>query len=129
MDVLSALEKSNPEACYAFLYGGPYIDFMSLLSKDMQHALLDSMAGVIETGVSNPQVIPGEMQVAIQRERVIKVLTKRYGDDVALLSAVSAPGVDKAKICSMSGELYRQVLKLRKNDSVRLLRFMAATAQ
>ncbi|MDN5942986.1 MAG: hypothetical protein L0H94_13970 [Nitrospira sp.] len=129
IDALSVMEKSNLEACYAFLYGGSYIDFMGLLSKDMQAALLDSMAGVIETGVSNPQAIPGEKQVARQRELVTGALTRRYGDDVALLSDPSAPGVDKAKICSMSVELYRQVLKLPKKESIQLLRFMAATGQ
>jgi hypothetical protein len=129
VDALSVLEESNPEACYAFLYGGPYIDIMSLLSKDMQLTLLDSMAGVIETGVSNPQAIPGEKQVAIQRELVTGVLARRYGADFALLSDASAPGVDKAKICSMSVELYRQVLKLPKKESVQFLRFLAATDQ
>jgi hypothetical protein len=129
VDASAVLEKANPEACYAFLYGGPYVDFMSLLSKDMQLAIVDSMAGVIETGVSNPQAIPGEKQVAKQRELVTGALTRRYGDDIALLSDASAPGVDKAKICLISVELYRQVLKLPKKESVQLLRFLAATDQ
>jgi hypothetical protein len=129
VDASAVLEKANPEACYALLYGGTYVDFMSLLSKDVQLAILDSTAGVIETGVSNPQTIPGEKQVAKQREIVIGALTRRYGDDVALLSDASGPGVDKAKICSMSVELFRQVLKLPKKESVQLLRFLASTDQ
>jgi hypothetical protein len=129
VDASAVLEKANPEACYALLYGGTYVDYTSLLSKDMQRAILDSTARVIETGVSNPQTIPGEKQVAKQREIVNGALTRRYGDDFALLSDPSSPGVDKAKICSMSVELFRQVLKLPKKESVQLLRFLAATDQ
>lgn len=129
VETISILERANPEACYSFLFSGePYTDFQSLLSDEVKNALVDSMASVIETGVSNPQVVPRESQVKDQLELVMGVLLKRYGEDIALLSNPSTQSIDKGKVCSMAGALYKQVLSLPRKESVQLLRFLYASS-
>jgi len=114
--------------CYAYLFpqeSNP-IDISRYLSKELQQARLISLDKVIETGATNPQILPPEDQVLPDLDKVIDELFKKYGNDVSLLEHLESPHIDKAKVCTLSSALYEETLKLPRKEGVNLLRYLYA---
>jgi hypothetical protein len=123
---LSQLRAKGGERCYAYLSprSSVPINARKDLSEDVLRSELNALKNVIETAVTDPQPIPDASQFLKEFEPIRKKLLERYGDDVLLLRDLSAPGIDKAKVCEMTIDLYGEILKLPRKDCANLLRYM-----
>ena len=83
------------------------------------------MSEIIVTAPDGP-TIEGAADAADLLEGVAGTLAERYGDDFQMLATPEDPGVDRARVCAMTLDLYTEILALPKDDSVRLLRSMFA---
>lgn len=114
------------DLCYRFLFpqqSAP-VGWHKYFSKQTQEADLAALAQVIRTAAENPQTIPREADVMPTLEPIFVDLANEYGNDIDMLQNPSAPTVDRAKICSMTADLYSRILQLSKHESSKVLRFL-----
>lgn len=123
---IGELSSRGGDLCYRFLFPQPSgpIDARKYFSKQTQDADLAALAQVVRTSAEHPQTIPKEGDVMPALEPIVVELAKEYGNDIEMLQNPTAPTVNKTKVCSMTVDLYSRVLKLPKNESSRVLRFM-----
>jgi len=125
---LQQLGSKSGDLCYAYLFpqrsGG--LDYAGHLSEELRGAELNANAKVIRTASTTPQPIPSKRQVSKYLEDVTSSLIRQYGSDAAVLADIESPQADKAKVCELSIAFYREILKLPKNDSAALLRWLFA---
>lgn len=121
------LQMHGNGLCFEYLFPKPgkpsdaakYID-MALTREE-----LTVMGDVIKDSATNPQVEPTLEQVRPYLLLASKGLAKKYRrEELTMLDNPYQPGVDKEKVCSMSLDLYGQILSLPLEQKGPLLRFM-----
>lgn len=127
---MGELHRHGGDLCYRFLFPqhSTPIDGRKYFSKQTQEADLAALAQVIRTSAEKPQAIPREADVMPSLEPIIVELVKEFGNDMDMLRNPAAPTTDKAKVCSITIDLYSRVLRLPQNESSRVLRFMLSQA-
>ncbi len=123
---IQELSSQGGDLCYRFLFpqqSAP-LDGRQYLSKQTREADLAALDQVIRTSAESPQTIPLEVEVMPKLEPIFVELANEYGNDIEMLQNPAAPNVDRAKVCSMSVGLYSRILKLPKNESGKILRFL-----
>lgn len=122
---LRALASRDPDRCYRYLF--PKVAGPPPLGKDEGELdLLQAMRLVVESARQNPRPAPEESAVRPILEDVMARLAMRHGDDLSLLQHPEAPGVDRAKVCTLTIDLHSEVLSLPQKEAGRLLRFLYA---
>ncbi|MET0168099.1 MAG: hypothetical protein ABW318_24300 [Vicinamibacterales bacterium] len=121
-------QNGGDELCYQFLFPQPRqpIDMSKYVSEATIQADLAALGEVVRTSAVAPQHIPSEADVWDLLEPVVKVLITKYGEDAALLQKPGAPGVDQAKVCAITTEMYRQIVALPPEQGGKLVRYLLA---
>lgn len=125
------LNRQNPELCYRFLFPQQYgaINIQKHVPKELLDADLSALALVIETSARNPQPLPTEAEVGADLELAVTALLDIHGEAaVAALQNLHDPAVSKATGCTLTADLYDQILALPAERSGKVLRFMLSQA-
>jgi hypothetical protein len=119
----------NPTVCHALFFPEPGQGVIATkyTSKEQNDAMFQILAELIRTGAENPTKLTDTAKAEKSLEKVITKLVGVYGKDLALLENPKAPQVDKAKMCRMLLDLFDEILKLPKEESVPLLRFLLSS--
>jgi hypothetical protein len=122
---MAILETKKNDACFKFVHpeieGG--IDVTNIFSKELQKKNLASLNEIVKSSTSEKQ-LPSQEEIMPTLEAVILKLVEKYGDDINMLDNPAAENVDRRKICSLTKDLYLNILELPRNQSVPLLRWM-----
>lgn len=127
VDIVSMLHARGDATCYQYLFPqtGPPIDLLALLGKEAAEVELAAVTAIIRSSATAPQPVPTEANVERSLQTVAAALHAKYTEaDLEAFQNPTAAKVNKQKICEMSADLYREVLKLQAHDSGTLLRFM-----
>jgi hypothetical protein len=127
VDEVSKLHARGDTTCYEMLFpqARPPIDMLALLGEEAAQLELAAQTAIIGSSATAPQPTPTEADIAESLQNVVAALQTKYTDaDIAALQNPGAAGVNKRKVCEMSADLYREVLKLPAQDSGKVLRFM-----
>ena len=120
---LRTLASADPDRCYRYLF--PKVSGPANLGKDDGLEELDkAVRGVVESALSRPLQPLERSGPDSTLEDVVARLATRYGNDVRVLQRPEAPGVDRAKVCALSIDLYSEVLSLPTQEAGRVLRFL-----
>lgn len=125
---IEELASKDPELCYQFIfpevYGAP--DATKHLKPETQRADLQALAELIRTGAEKPQVPPDREKGETLLKKVMQDFYATRGEEALLLRQPFARDVDKAKVCHLIADFYKETLKLPKEESSLLLRYMLA---
>lgn len=122
----------NPDAAFALMFPTPE-NSTANLTQNIDRTILESeqeaLAQVIQSG-NQSETIP------INRERaqenlipIVRRLQEKHGPDtVDLLENPTAPGIDKARVCRILIDLYREILSLPQENSAEISRMMLSEA-
>jgi hypothetical protein len=125
IEILETLAARDAQACYGILFGAGSV---TPPSDAQSRRLVDAMAALIESALSDPQqeVSPGEGDRLL--EDLVARLQARHGDafiaDLQLLARPLERGVDRAAVCTATLEMYREVMTMPEARRGRLLRHM-----
>jgi hypothetical protein len=128
MDIeMAELQAKGSTLCYQFLHpqvvGG--IDTVKLISRETQGKDLAALNEIIKSSNSK-RPIASEDEVMPNLQPVFLALREKYGDGVAVIENPTAPGVDKARVCSVTRELYQKIVALPPDQAGKTLRWMFA---
>jgi hypothetical protein len=127
---MDAIGSKDPVACYQFINprpGDPSVSVADYISGELKNRDIAASAAVIETGSVRPQRVPAEAEVSGLMNRAVLSLSRKYdAEDIATLSDLNSPTVNRRKVCGIASGLYREVLMLPVPDQARLLRYMFA---
>lgn len=123
---MEELTEKDPMLTYKWLFPQKYghVRPDKIVKPETTKALMTAMDEVLLTGSSNPVIVK---DFSLGKERINQImnkLTEKYGADVAVLSDMHAPGVDKAKACQIMISLYHEILKLPKEEGCTVFRCM-----
>jgi hypothetical protein len=128
VEEVRALHAVGDTSCHAMLLptpGGPQIDLLKVVGKDVAERELAAQTAIIRSSASSPKPVPAAADVAQLLERVGAVLGKSYSEaELASLQSPGAPGVDKRKICEMTLTIYTELLTWPPAEGGKLMRFM-----
>ncbi len=129
---LEQVLAKDPDAAFALMFPTPE-NAATNLTRNIDRTILESeqeaLAQVIQSG-NQPETIP------INRERaqenlipIVRRLQEQHGPDtVDLLENPTAPGIDKARVCRILIDLYREILSLPQENSAEISRMMLSEA-
>ena len=122
------LQQKGGDLCYQFLFPqeGKSLDISKHITSATKQADLAALGEVIRTSATAPQDIPKEDVVTADLQTVFVALNKKHGKDVDILQNPGAQGVDKAKVCEVTVDMYTEIFKLPPVQSGKLLRYMLA---
>lgn len=123
---MTELNKHGADTCYRFLFpqAGQPIDMNRFVPESIKQADLAALGEIIRSSATAPQAVPTEADVSPFLEPIVEDLARRYGQDMVVLQAPAAPGVDKAKVCLMTIAMYDRILQLPPAQGGKLVRFM-----
>ncbi len=113
-------QLEGADACLGMMKG-QYVP--SSLEKEMAKLTNDILVTYNEN-----MILPTEVQVQDKLRFIVDKLYLVYGDDLNILQNLNYPLQDKSKICRISRDLYKEVLNLPRNQSIKVLRFMVAAS-
>jgi hypothetical protein len=128
VDVVTTLHARGDVTCYQVLFpqNGPAIDIRGFIGEDAVQRELAAQTAIIRSSATAPQPTPNEADVAGILRTVVAPLQSKYTNvELAMLEKPAAAGVNKRRICEMTADMYREVLKLPKQESGKFLRFMS----
>ncbi len=120
------LRKQDPLLCYKFLFPQEHgaINIKDHVQSELISADLAALTNVIKTSAEQPQPVPEQVDVANDLEVAIGQLQRKHGADVAILQNLQAAGIDKAKGCDITADLYDLIIALPPDRNGRLLRYL-----
>jgi len=126
VEQIDILCGKDPDACYQLLFdpAALKVDLRKYFDTTMRDSELKAMTEVIRTSAEQPRPIPDEKEISAPLEQVQDDLYSKFGEDVLLVSNPTKPGVDRKKICCITGAFYRSILALPKDQASRVLRFI-----
>lgn len=123
---MNELSQRGGDLCYRFLFPqhSEPIDGRKYFSAETQAADLTALTEVIRSSNEKPQPIPSEQEIAPTLKLIYAELGKEHGKDLLMLQSPVVSEADKAKVCTMATSLYAKILKLPRNQSGKIFRFM-----
>jgi hypothetical protein len=89
---------------------------------------MDSMAKVVESAKTKPQIPPGASEAEELTRDLIQRLTERHGESfvasLALLAKPLDPKVDRVQACTAITEMYREIRTMSEPARGKLLRHL-----
>jgi len=126
------LAAQDPTLCHEYYHppSGSSRDFSTYLTKATQEAEIAALADVLSSVASGGQSPPDAAVVGPSLLVAFHALEQRHGNTVyALLeTAEKAEGADRAKVCIITTDLYKEIFKLPADQQGPLLRHMLAGA-
>lgn len=129
VNILEQLGAREDHACYYWLFGGqapPGLFLSATIPQGDQMRMLEAMADVVESSISDPQGPPDPKRAEALIKALIARLVARHGQDflasLALLEQPTAPNVDRKAVCHATTELYRAALASPKGERELLIR-------
>lgn len=125
VEEIKELETMRNDLCFKYLFpevaGG--INAYKIFSSSMQQKDLAALDEIIKTS-NTERPVPTEGEIMPLLQPIFASLYEKYGDDVAMLDNPKGDNVDRLKICSITKDLYIQLLELPKEQSAITLRWM-----
>ncbi|WP_455813557.1 hypothetical protein [Pseudomonas graminis] len=125
LEQMKQIRERGPEQCFRFLFpqvkGG--VNVSELVSKTLMERELQAMDVLLQhsSGVEQPVDLK---QGRVQLQAVVRQLYERWGSDLQTLNTPAEAGVNQAKLCDMTIDLYQSVLALTGKDSANVLRII-----
>ena len=122
---MGELQSKGEGLCYKLLFpqvdGG--VDGQKVFSQETLNKDLLALNEVIKTSNSK-RVIPSESAVMPYLEPIFASMYAKFGDDVSMFENPAASNVDKEKVCSITMELYSDIMQLPPEQAASALRWM-----
>jgi len=128
LEEMILLQKQGGDICFGLLFPQPGqpTDISPYIPESLRQSDMDGLKAIIETAATAPQPMPSESEITVALVPIIEGMAKQFGEDIAMLQAPFAPGVDKAKVCEMTIYMYSRILALPEHQSGKLLRYLFA---
>ena len=120
------LQAVPGDACFRYWFpqvSGPP-DIARYIDEKAQARTLDLMSEVIRTAAEAPVELPAAEEVKDNLANVINATYEQFGTDAQMIAHAEEPGVDRAKVCTMTLSIYDRILSLPPAQSSALLRAM-----
>jgi hypothetical protein len=120
------LQEEPGDACFRYWFpqvSGPP-DVAKYIDENAQAHTLDLMGEVIRSAAVAPVALPSPDAVKENLANVINATYEQYGADAQMIAHAEEPGVDRAKICTITLSVYDRILSLPPSESSALLRAM-----
>jgi hypothetical protein len=119
------LQAQGNGLCYKFLFPqvGGGVDGRKVFSEEIQKKDLMALDEIIKTSNAK-KVIPSENEVMPHIEPVFGSLYSKFGDDVSIIDNPTVGDVDREKLCTITIELYSEIIKLPQEQAASALRWM-----
>jgi hypothetical protein len=120
------LQNTSGDACFRYWFpqvSGPP-DVAKYIDEKAQAHTLDLMGEVIRSAAESPVELPSPDAVKDNLANVINATYEQYGSDAQMIAHAEEPGVDRAKICTITLSVYDRILNLPPAQSSALLRAM-----
>jgi len=126
VDQMISLGERGDDSCFRFLF--PHVDggirALNVFSQELMDRDYESTRLILST-YDDTREIPAEGHAMEVLNPVYAALIQKYGQEaVAEMADVTADGVDKSRICSISIDLYAMILARGDEDAVTALRWM-----
>jgi hypothetical protein len=123
---LKELNRTDPDACYQFLYPQKFQSPTGTPNMDntRTNKVLQAMADVVHSARHTPQPLPDRDESEALLKPISNELARKYGTDIFLLQNTPKDQSERGKLCSLVSDLYEQVLKLPPRQSSEVLRDM-----
>jgi hypothetical protein len=121
-----SLQSAPGDACFRYWFpqvSGPP-DIAKYIDEKAQARTLDLMSEVIRTAAEAPVELPEPEAVKDNLANVINATYEQFGTDAQMIAHAEEPGVDRAKVCTMTLSIYDRILALPPAQSSALLRAM-----
>lgn len=121
---------NNFGECYHFM-NRPAEDALSFvvhLSSDDWLELQKSAAAVLISSATSPQAIPGDAEVQPYLQPAIEMVARKYGDEFARLTKKDMTDAEKKKYCTISVDMFGEILKQPPAQAGQALRFLSKSA-
>jgi len=128
LDLIKDAKSDSPGICYDLLYPKRYSqpEVLNYIEKNIDKDFLDTIALVIKTAVQNPQPPPDPKRSKELLNTLVEPITDKFGDDLQLFAKTSHNKREKKKMCTMSIEIYKRILLLKKENASMLFRYLIA---
>ncbi len=128
LDLIKDAKSDSPSICYDLLYPKRYSqpEVLNYIEKNIDKDFLDTIALVIKTAVQNPQPPPDPKRSKELLNTLVEPITDKFGDDLQLFAKTSHNKREKKKMCTMSIEIYKRILLLKKENASMLFRYLIA---
>ena len=128
LDLIKDAKSDSPSICYDLLYPKRYSqpEVLNYIEKNIDKDFLDTIALVIKTAVQNPQPPPDPKRSQELLNTLVEPITDKFGDDLQLFAKASHNKREKKKMCTMSIEIYKRILLLKKENASMLFRYLIA---
>jgi hypothetical protein len=120
------LQAQPGDACFRYWFpqvSGPP-DVAKYIDEKAQGHTLDLMGEVIRSAAETPVQLPDAEAVKDNLANVINATYEQFGADAQMIAHAEEPGVDRAKVCTMTLSIYDRILALPPAQSSALLRAM-----
>lgn len=126
---MGELQRQGEGLCFKLLFPqvGGGLDGRKVFSQETQKKDLLALDEIIKTS-NTKKVIPSESEVMPSLEPIFASLYTKFGEDVSMIQNPTATNVDKDKVCSITMELYKQILDLPPEQAASALRWMLGQA-
>lgn len=125
LEQMRQIRQRGPEQCFRFLFpqvkGG--VNVSELVPKTLTERELQAMDVLLKHSNGIEQPIDFK-QGREQLQAVVRQLYARWGSDLQTLNTPAEAGVNEAKLCDMTIDLYQSVLALTGKDSANVLRII-----
>ena len=128
LDLMENAKSTSSELCYNLLYPKRYSQpgVLEYIQKNFDESYLDSIGRVIKTAVQNPQPQPDPKRSQELLNTLIEPVTNKYGDDLRLFGKTTHNTSEKKKMCTMSIDIYKRILLLKKEHASMVMRYLIA---
>jgi hypothetical protein len=126
VDQMRLLRERNDGSCFRFLF--PHVDggirALDVFSQELMDRDYASTSLILST-YDDTRELPEERDAREVLSPIYEALFQKYAQEaVAEMADVTADGIDKSRICSISLDLYEMILALEDKDAVTALRWM-----
>ncbi len=125
LEEMKAMRQIGADACFRFLF--PQVKGGINLSDVLPKTLTDSELLAMDTLFQHSDGADQPMDLAqgrVKLQGVVRTLYGRWGSDLQTLNTPAEAGVDEARLCDMTIDLYQSVLALPDKDSANVLRII-----
>ncbi|WLS80078.1 hypothetical protein Q3V30_06240 [Erwinia pyri] len=125
LEEMKIIRQKNAELCFKYLF--PQVEGGVNTADILPQPLIDKEMAVLDSFLLNSHGAEQPVDAASGRAElqvIVRSLYAKWGTALQTLNAPAEAGVDKAKLCDMTIDLYQSVLALPVNHSGEVLRII-----